>query len=150
MVLAASSQTSQRRAAYQRSPMPTGNPGAGPPDQVTVTTSGVLPADQAAQVLDLIGRAAEEDGVSPLSEHVMLHLRYGGDPRARNILLWQDGLLAGYGHLDPTDLVEGPAAEMVVDPASRRRGLGLILGQALIAEAGDDGLRLWAHGELQA
>ena len=55
----------------------------------------------------------------------MLHLRYGGDPRARNVLLWYDGELAGYGHLDPTDPVEGPAAEMVIDPASRRRGLGL-------------------------
>jgi len=130
--------------------MPTGNPGAGPPDQVTVTTSGVLPADQAAQVLDLIGRAAEEDGVSPLSEHVMLHLRYGGDPRARNVLLWQGGALAGYGHLDPTDPVEGPAGEMVVDPAARHHGLGLALVRALEHEAGPAGLRLWAHGDLPA
>ena len=32
----------------------------------------------------LVRLAAEEDGVAPLSEHVMLHLRYGGDRRARN------------------------------------------------------------------
>jgi mycothiol synthase len=96
-----------------------------------------------------VQRAADEDGVSPLSEHVMLHLRYGGDSRARNLLIRQDGELAGYGHLDPTDPVEGPAGEMVIDPARRRHGLGVALGQAMVAEAGD-GLRLWAHGELPA
>jgi mycothiol synthase len=130
--------------------MPTGSPAAGTPDRAEITTSGPLPADQAAQVFGLIRRAAEEDGVSPLSEHVMLHLRYGGDPRARNILLWLNGALAGYGHLDPTDPVAGPAGEMVVDPAARRRGLGLMLGLALVTEAGPAGLRLWAHGDLPA
>jgi len=130
--------------------MQTGSPRPGAPDQARVTSTGPLPADQAAQVLELIRRATEEDGVSPLSEHVLLHLRYGGDPRARNILLWLNGALAGYGHLDPTDPVEGPAGEMVVDPAVRRRGLGLMLGSSLEAEAGPAGLRLWAHGDLPA
>lgn len=130
--------------------MPTGSPPGDPADQAEVRVSGPLPATQAAEVLDLVQRAAEEDGVSPLSEHVLLHLRYGGDPRARNVLLWHDGRLAGYGHLDPTDPVEGPAGEMVIDPAARRRGLGLELGRAIAAEAGTDGLRLWAHGDLPA
>jgi mycothiol synthase len=118
--------------------------------QPEITISGRLSAEDASAVLDLVRRAAEEDGVSPLSEHVMLHLRYGGDPRARNVLVHQDGKLAGYGHLDPTDPVEGPAGEMVIDPAARRSGLGLVLGQALVDEAGDAGLRLWAHGDLPA
>jgi mycothiol synthase len=119
-------------------------------DRPELRVSGPLsPADSAA-VLDLVRRAAEEDGVSPLSEHVMLHLRYGGDPLARNIVVWQEGKLAGYGHLDPTDPVEGPAGEMVIDPSARRRGLGLALGRALVAEAGEAGLRLWAHGDLPA
>ena len=130
--------------------MPTGSQADGSADRTRVAISGPLPSDQAAQVLELVRRAAEEDGVSPLSEHVMLHLRYGGDPRARNILLWHDDALAGYGHLDPTDPVEGPAAEMVIAPAARRHGLGLILGRALAAEAGPGGLRLWAHGDLPA
>lgn len=120
------------------------------PDGIVVRVSGQISADNAAAVLALVQRAADDDGVGPLSEHVMLHLRYGGDSRARNVLLWHDDVLVGYGHLDPTDLVEGPAAEMVIDPGSRRRGLGLILGEALVAEAGDGGLRLWAHGELPA
>jgi mycothiol synthase len=117
--------------------------------QPAVTVSGPLAPADAAAVLELVQRAADEDGVSPLSEHVMLHLRYGGDSRARNLLIRQDGELAGYGHLDPTDPVEGPAGEMVIDPARRRHGLGVALGQAMVAEAGD-GLRLWAHGELPA
>jgi len=115
-----------------------------------IRVSGPLPLEQAAKVLDLVRHAAEEDGVNPLSEHVMLHLRYGGDPRARNLLLWHDGTLAGYAHLDPTDPVEGPAGEMVIDPAMRGHGLGLRLTQALTAEAGNAGLRLWAHGDLPA
>jgi mycothiol synthase len=130
--------------------MPTDSPDAEKLAPTEVRVSGPLPPDQAALVLDLVRRAAEEDGVSPLSEHVMLHLRYGGDPRARNILLWRHGALAGYGHLDPTDPVEGPAGEMVIDPAARRHGLGLLLGRALAVEAGPAGLRLWAHGDLPA
>jgi mycothiol synthase len=120
--------------------MPTGN-------APEVRVSGPLPAVDAGQVLELVQRAAEEDGVSPLSEHVMLHLRYGGDARARNVLIFDDGKLAGYGHLDPTDPVEGPAGEMVIHPDARHRGLGLLLSRALI-EQGGPGLRLWAHGEL--
>jgi mycothiol synthase len=130
--------------------MPTDNPAGNSAAGTEVRVSGPLPARQAADVLELVERAAEEDGVSPLSEHVMLHLRYGGDPRARNILLWHDGELAGYGHLDPTDPVAGPAGEMVIDPAARQGGLGLELGRALAAEAGTHGLRLWAHGDLPA
>lgn len=117
-------------------------------DAIRVDVSGPLPHLRAAEVLDLVGEAADEDGVSPLSEHVLLHLRYGGESAARNVLLWDHGRLAGYGHLDPTDPVEGPAAEMVIRPAERRKGLGRTLGRALVAEAGGAGLRLWAHGDL--
>ncbi len=80
----------------------------------------------------------------------MLHLRYGGDPRARNLLLHSGGELAGYAHLDPTDPVEGPSGELVIHPARRRRGLGLELTSALVATAGQLPLRLWAHGDRPA
>jgi len=82
----------------------------------------------------------------------MLHLRYGGDPRARNLLLYSRGELAGYAHLDPTDPVEGPSGELVIHPARRRRGLGLELTSALVAAAGHGQLplRLWAHGDRPA
>jgi mycothiol synthase len=105
---------------------------------------------EVTSVLDLVRLATEDDGVAPLSEHVMLHLRYGGDRQARNVMLMDGGQVAGYAHLDPTDPVEGPSGELVIHPAFRRRHLGLELVHALSAEAGDKQLRLWAHGDLPA
>ncbi len=118
--------------------------------EVEVRVTGPLTSDETATVLRLVKTATEEDGVAPLSEHVMLHLRYGGDWRARNVMLLRDGGVVGYAHLDPTDPVEGPSGELVIHPAHRRQGLGLRLVQALAAEAGDGPLRLWAHGDLPA
>jgi mycothiol synthase len=109
-----------------------------------------LTEPEVAAVLKLVRLATEEDGVSPLSEHVMLHLRYGGDPRSRNLLLYDGGELAGYAHLDPTDPVEGPSGELAIHPAYRRRRHGLALVKALSDQAGDQQLRLWAHGDLPA
>jgi len=125
---------------------PTSPAGGGP----EITVHGRITEAESLAVRELVRAAAEEDGVGPLSEHVMLHLRYGGDPRARNLLLASHGQLAGYAHLDPTDPVEGPSGELVIHPAYRRRGLGLRLTRALVAEAGDRPLRLWAHGDLPA
>jgi len=109
-----------------------------------------LAGEDVAAVLRLVRLATEEDGVAPLSEHVMLHLRYGGDRQARNVMLTDGGEIAGYAHLDPTDPVEGPSGELVIHPAHRRRRLGLALVQALTAEADGQQLRLWAHGDLPA
>jgi mycothiol synthase len=109
-----------------------------------------LSSDDVADVLKLVRLATEEDGVAPLSEHVMLHLRYGGDRQARNVMLTDGDEIAGYAHLDPTDPVEGPSGELVIHPAHRRKHLGLQLVQALSEEAGQHQLRLWAHGDLPA
>ncbi|MFG1941446.1 mycothiol synthase [Nonomuraea sp. NPDC048826] len=97
-----------------------------------------------ADVLSLVEAATEIDRVRPLNEHVMLHLRYGGDPRARSVLLYADGL-AGYAHVDPTDEVEGPSGELVIHPAQRGRGNGKELLRAVLDLTGGR-LRLWAHG----
>jgi mycothiol synthase len=115
-----------------------------------ITVHGPIAEAEARAVLDLVSAATEEDGVAPLSEHVMLHLRYGGDPQARNLMLTSHGELTGYAHLDPTDPVEGPSGELVIHPAHRKHGLGLLLARALVAEAGERPLRLWAHGDLPA
>ncbi|MGN6794943.1 MAG: mycothiol synthase [Streptosporangiaceae bacterium] len=109
-----------------------------------------LSGEEVAAVLELVRLATEDDGVAPLSEHVMLHLRYGGDRQARNVMLMDGGKIAGYAHLDPTDPVEGPSGELVIHPAYRRKHLGLALVQALADEAGSQQLRLWAHGDLPA
>ena len=95
--------------------------------------------------------AGDADGAYPLSEHVMLHLRLGGDAPAVHLLIRDGAELVGYAHLDTTDVVEGPSAELVVHPMFRRHGLGRALVTALTdaaAAAEPDGrLRLWAHGD---
>jgi mycothiol synthase len=144
--------TGRRRPALRRPsdddalPAP---PSAGD-DRGLISVQGRISEPQTAEVLRLVAAATDEDNVSPLSEHVLLHLRYGGDPEARNLLLTKDGELAGYAHLDPTDPVEGPSGELVIHPAHRDHGLGLALTRALLAEAGPRPLRLWAHGDLPA
>ena len=117
-------------------------------DDPVISVTGQLGEPAAAGVLRLVSAAADEDAVSPLSEHVLLHLRYGGDQQARNLLLTSHGELAGYAHLDPGDPAEGPSGELVIDPGHRNQGLGLRLTRALLAEAGPHPLRLWAHGDL--
>ena len=112
--------------------------------------AGHLSDEDVQATLRLVRAATDEDGVSPLSEHVLLHLRYGGDPLARSFLLYRDGQLAGYAHLDPTDPVQGPSGELVVHPEYRRQGLGLELLTAMNTSAGGRPLRLWAHGDLPA
>ncbi|MBV9293140.1 MAG: mycothiol synthase, partial [Frankiales bacterium] len=83
-----------------------------------------------------------------LSEHVMLHLRYGGDEKARNVLLWLGDELVGYAHLDTTDAVEGASAELAVAPAHRGAGHGTRLVEAVLHETGEGTrLRLWSHGQ---
>jgi mycothiol synthase len=127
--------------------------GAVPAGQVEVRASGPLGAADAAEVIGLIQEAADADGVGPLSEHAMLSVRYGQDERASHLRLWESGQLAGYAHLDPGhpgDAAQGPAGELVIRPSARRRGLGLVLGHKLIAEAGGRQLRVWAHGDLPA
>jgi mycothiol synthase len=112
-----------------------------------VEVLGQLDADEVAEVAALVERATEADGVRPLSEHVMLHLRYGGDEEVRNVLVRVGDDLAAYGHLDITDEVEGASAELTVDPAHRRAGLGTLVVRTTLDETSDGRLRLWAHGE---
>jgi mycothiol synthase len=99
----------------------------------------------------LAAAAHREDGVAPLSEHVLLQLRHGGSAGSRELLLLAEGSVAGYAHLDAAD--SGAQAgdmtgELVVHPARRRRGYGKTLVSALTAGTDGHGIRLWAHGDL--
>ena len=106
-----------------------------------------LDADEVHEITGLVDAVTATDGVRPLSEHVMLHLRYGGDTPARNFLLRDSDTLVGYAHLDTTDAVEGASAELAVHPEHRGQGNGRQLVQALVDEIGDNQrLRLWSHG----
>lgn len=106
-----------------------------------------LAAEQVAAVTELVDDATDVDGVRPLSEHVMLHLRYGGDEPSHNVMVWQDDRLVAYAHIDVTDEVEGPTAELVVAPELRRHGFGRALIEQALRDTGGR-LRLWAHGDL--
>ncbi|NYF40303.1 mycothiol synthase [Streptosporangium sandarakinum] len=112
---------------------------------VRVEQRGRLGEAEVAAVMEVVTAATEADGVRPLNEHVMLHLRYGGDDRAGAVLLYDGDALAGYAHVDPTDPVEGPSGELVIHPAFRRRGHGRRLLAAVLERTGGR-LRLWAHG----
>ena len=106
-----------------------------------------LSPDEIRDVIRLVDEVTDSDAVRPLSEHVMLHLRYGGDDRARNFLLRVGDEVVGYAHLDTTDAVQGASAELAVSPRHRGMGFGRQLVEALVAETTDrTRLRLWAHG----
>lgn len=108
-----------------------------------------LTAQEIRAVLDLAAESARADGAYPLNEHVVLHLRH---PDADSLHLVAEvpgsSNLLGYAHLDLTDTVQGPSAELAVRPTARRRGVGgMLLDEAVRqAEGHPGGLRLWAHG----
>jgi mycothiol synthase len=106
------------------------------------------------EVGELVDAATDADATAPLSEHVLLHVRRGGDTHAAHLLARAaDGTLVGFAHLDLTDPVAGGAGELVVHPAHRRAGTGTALVEALLERTAAAGaprggrLRLWAHGE---
>ncbi|MGH3734533.1 MAG: mycothiol synthase [Micromonosporaceae bacterium] len=110
-----------------------------------------LEPPQVAEVLALTRTASDADGVNPLSEHVVLHVRHGGEQPATHLLVRADDQLAGYAHVDTTDRLEGASAELVVHPMHRRHGVGrdLVTEAMAVAEEHDPAgrLRLWAHGD---
>ncbi len=101
---------------------------------------------QQSLVLDLINRTTHHDGTPPIAEHILLHLRYGGDKADSHLLVEKDNQVIGYAHLDQTDLVAGPSVELVVDPDHRSAGVGKQLLSKAIEICGNN-FRLWVHGE---
>ena len=110
-------------------------------------TRAELTATQVSEVLALVEAARLADGVAPLSEHGMLHLRYDS---TGDFIVNADGKIAGYAYLDPPSAEGEVTGELVVHPDRRRRGLGRALTGELAAAAGGSVLRLWAHGDLPA
>lgn len=103
---------------------------------------------QQSLVLELINRTTHHDGTPPIAEHILLHLRYGGDKADSHLLVEKDKQVIGYAHLDQTDLVAGPSVELVVDPDHRSAGIGKQLLSKAIEICGNN-LRLWVHGEAE-
>jgi mycothiol synthase len=113
-----------------------------------VTVARVLDRKTIAQIFDLLDAAEAADGVAPVSEHALLQIKHGAPATACHLVLpAREGGVAGYAHLDRTDLAQGPVAELVVHPRHRRRGVAKILAARLGTLAADERLRLWAHGD---
>ncbi|GAA3448595.1 mycothiol synthase [Dactylosporangium matsuzakiense] len=96
-----------------------------------------LSPEQVEQVLALARAADDTDGTAPLSEQVMLHL----DRSGTHLVVEQHGHVVGYAQIDDD------AAELVIHPLHRRRGLGRALAAAVLAARGDGDLKVWAHGD---
>jgi mycothiol synthase len=78
--------------------------------------------------------------VRPLSEAAELHLRHGGP--GEDVVVRDGDSVVGYARLD-----DG-TAELVVHPASRRRGFGTALLDRVLELTGERELSVWAHGDL--
>jgi mycothiol synthase len=104
---------------------------------------------QQEAVLKLIADTTAFDNTPPIAEHILLHLRHGGDKADSHLLVEQENQIIGYAHLDQTDLVAGPSVELVVDPKFRGAGVSKQLLSKTIAICGKK-LRLWVHGDQPA
>ena len=108
-----------------------------------------LSQSQIDGVIALINAATVQDGTPPISEHIILHLRHGGDKSDSHLIVEQQNQVIAYAHIDATDLVAGPSVELVVHPEHRKSGLGKELLSKSKEICGSK-MRLWAHGDLSA
>jgi mycothiol synthase len=108
-----------------------------------------LSKSQQESLLALIKAAHDFDGTPPIAEHVLLHLRHGGDKSDSHIVFESNNQVIAYAHLDTTDLVAGPSVEAVVHPNHRGKGLGSMILREAIKVCGDK-TRIWSHGDLPA
>jgi len=99
------------------------------------------------QVLSLIKAAQDFDNTPAIAEHVLLHLRHGGDKADSHLVIQKDNQVIGYAHLDKTDQVAGPSVELVIDPDHRGSTIGSELLKSAIEVCGNK-IRLWSHSDL--
>ena len=98
-------------------------------------------------MLSLISAATEHDGIPPIAEHIVLHLRHGGDKADRHLIIEENNEIIGYAHIDMTDVVAGSSAELVIHPLHRGQGLGRSLLEEICSITSP---RLWSHGDLES
>ena len=114
---------------------------------VRIECTATLTPDARLRVDALVHAASHIDGVQPLSDHALLHVRNSGSG-VTHVLLWAGPDLVGYAHLDNSDAISGAQAELAVAPKHRAAGHGRALVRTLLDNSSDGRLRLWAHGEL--
>lgn len=117
-----------------------------------VEESSALTPQVSGDVLALAVRAGRHDGVKPLSEQTVLQARRLPDeastPTSTHLVVRHPELgdVVAYGHVDEGD-PDAPSAELVVDPDSRRQGIGGFLLDHVLRRWPQ--VRLWSHGDLQ-
>ncbi len=95
---------------------------------------------------DINAASRDNDGVAALDDQVRVDLQVS-DGHSRHVLATlPDHGVVGYAHLRRTELGPG-SAHLVVSPRHRRHGVGTALVERLVAESGERGLRVWAHGD---
>ena len=122
----------------------------------TATPVHSVPADafDPAPVQRVAAAAAEADGVEPLDEAALLELRHHG---LADGALWVAGSAAepdgsvgqpagSASQPDGFAWVHGGAVDLVVAPATRGRGVGAALADAVAAELPGVALTAWSHG----
>lgn len=92
----------------------------------------------AQRVREIVGDATLTDGVAPMSGHLLDTL--GGTDSHYLLAEAGDRIVAAAVRQEPDP------AELVVEPAARRRGIG----RALLAAVLELNPRVWAHGDLEA
>ncbi|MCJ0903012.1 mycothiol synthase [Rhodococcus sp. ARC_M6] len=109
--------------------------------------SDALQPDQARQVSALLDRATEFDGKAPVSEQGRHAI--AGRGQARHFVIVDGSAVTGYAQLQAGSGEHPDMAELVVDPARRRQGIGTTLAAAVFDE-GRPGTTVWAHGNVDA
>ncbi|MER7757830.1 mycothiol synthase [Kitasatospora sp. NPDC097643] len=128
-------------------------------DQTAVIANDVLRPEQRDGALRVLAEAQALDGRAAVSEQGRLRLRNAGTPRpgVTHVIEADDkdnDIVLGYGQLEvpegsAANPAANPAAELVVDPAARGRGLARPLVDAVLAQAhaaGRDAVDFWVHG----
>jgi len=118
--------------------------------EIKISVLDELSNNNVEEIINLISKSSETDGVRPFSEHVELHLKSGGDLGVKHFLaLAQSQKIVGYGHLDSTDEVEGPSCEIAVDPAFRNKGIATKILSEINKSINQKPLRIWSHGDIE-
>ncbi|QOD43388.1 mycothiol synthase [Clavibacter zhangzhiyongii] len=116
-----------------------------PSDPDAVRVERVRPTPDAVRgILALADRARAADGVAPYNEQTRLTLGADDGPDALVVRGAADEV-RGAAVVARGDV--GAEAELVVDPAHRRRGIGRALLHAVLEGAGASPVSVWAHGD---